>query len=408
VLRGYGELTDGKYVRTQRKLYAVKPENGSSSLAGSAFTGEWLDYAPMTDGSLAALGIRGTGSEIHRISADGGTTTSSLAHRAAAVGPFGASADGDVVAFVVSDSAHFPALQVAPGIGQIDRAWTATSFNDALDRQPRPVVETIRWPNGEGDTIEGLLYWPPGKRHAIGLPTVVALHGGPQQGVSMALAASSAPFANYPALLAARGYLVLYPVFRGSTGYGDRFTDAFAGARCSRPAADILTGVDHLVKEGWADSTRLGIGGTSFGGTTTSCIIGRTRRFRAAFVSEGSFDGISANLARPPAYSMGRRETTDRPAPWTSFDRFWTESGISTAGAIRTPTLIVHGGKDQVVSFTQSEELAAALDLIGTPYELLRFPSEGHMFSRPGNKRAKVEAEIGWLDHWMLGKPLPE
>lgn len=404
--RGYGELNNGDYRRTQRRIFEIFPESGKFLVVASQFRGEWLDYAPVSDGSLLGLGLDGMNSHIYSI-ADGEANPTPVSASNAGAGAMSASANGHIIAYAVSDSTHFTELYVSHGIGKVDHAMRMTAFNRRLDEQPRPETEVVSWLNGDGGRIEGVLYWPPGKRGMMRLPTIVVLHGGPQQGVTVSLAASSAPFANYPTLLASRGYLVLYPAFRGTTGFGDNFMRALEGARCSRPSQDVITGVDYLVSKGWADSTRLGIMGTSFGGTTTACVIGRTTQFRAAVSSEGSFDGISANGEHAsPALLTARAPSTHR-TPYNDHEYFWNESAIGNATKIRTPTLIDRGGKDEIVNPSQSQEFATALAANGVPYRLLLFPGEGHMFARPSDKRSKLEAEIAWMDHYLLGRPFP-
>lgn len=403
--RGYGELEGGGSQRTQRRLFQILPQSARFVVVASEFRGEWLDYAPIADGSLLGIGLDGLVSNIYSI-ANGAGHPTLVSPGNGGVGPMGASADGSVLAYAASDSKHFTELYVARA-GKLDRPVCVTALNRSLNEQPKPETEVVRWPNGDGDNIEGVLYWPPGKRGATNLPTIVVLHGGPQQGVTVSLAASSAPFANYPTLLASRGYLVLYPAFRGTTGFGEAFMRAIDEGRCSRASKDVLTGIDYLVSKRWADPGRLGIMGTSFGGTTTGCIIGRTTRFRAGVVSEGSFDGISANGEHAKAALETAREPATGRTPYSDHEYFWRESAIGNATRIRTPTLIDRGSKDVVVNPSQEEELATALADDGVPYRLLLFPGEGHMFSRPADKRLKVEAEIAWIDHYLLAVPLP-
>jgi dipeptidyl aminopeptidase/acylaminoacyl peptidase len=403
--RGYGELDGGVSRRTQRRLFQILPESAKLNVVASQFRGEWLDYTPVADSSVVGIGLNGLDSRIYSI-ANGGASPTIVSLENAGAGPMSASRNGAIIAYAASNAMHFTELYIARA-GKFDHPVCVTALNKSLNEQPSPEAEVVRWSNGDGDHIEGVLYWPPGKRGTKGLPTIIVLHGGPQQGVTVSLAASSAPFANYPALLASRGYLVLYPAFRGTTGFGEDFMRAIDEGRCSRASKDVITGVDYLVSKGWADAARLGIMGTSFGGTTTNCVIGRTTRFRVAVSSEGSFDGISANGQHASeALELARDPATGR-TPYNDHEYFWNESAIGNAIKIRTPTLIDRGGKDVVVNPSQSEELATALATNGVPYRLLLFPSEGHMFARPADKRLKLEAEIAWIDHYLLGLPLP-
>jgi dipeptidyl aminopeptidase/acylaminoacyl peptidase len=265
---------------------------------------------------------------------------------------------------------------------------------------PRPEIEAIRWPNGEGDEIEGVLYWPPGRRGEANLPLIVDIHGGPWSVRTENLGPFG--FAYYPALLASRGYLVLEPNYRGGTGRGDAFLHAIEGYSCSRPATDVLTGVDYLIQQGWADPDRMGVMGYSYGGLMTNCLITKTDRFRAAASGAGlwndiSYFGTADNFIQNDVRNLGE-------APWENLQNYWEESAIGGAGNITTPTLIVIGGADRRVPTTQGYELYRALVRLGVPAELLIFPGEDHGFVQPAHKLTKVRAEIRWLEHYVLGK----
>jgi dipeptidyl aminopeptidase/acylaminoacyl peptidase len=279
--------------------------------------------------------------------------------------------------------------------------WQNGGSTRVLATVEGPIREPRAAPGGSGQTVEGVLFWPPGQRGSSGLPLVVSLHGGPDLARTEALALGI-PWAFYPALLASRGYLVLEPNFRGSTGRGDAFM-RIEGAVCSLPAKDVLSGVDHLVGRGWADSARLGLFGYSFGGELTACLLGRTNRCRAAVAGSGiwneiSYYGTAENGALTSLY-LGSKP------PWESFETYWGESPISGAGRIRTPTPLTTGDADDVVPPAQSFEFYRALRANGVPAERLVFPNQGHSYTRPSFMRSKVEAEVNWLDRYLLRSP---
>jgi dipeptidyl aminopeptidase/acylaminoacyl peptidase len=195
---------------------------------------------------------------------------------------------------------------------------------------------------------------------------------------------------------------VLEANYRGGTGRGDEFLHAIEGFSCTRPATDILTGVDFLVEQGWADPERMAVMGYSYGGVMTNCIIGLTDRFRAAASGAGiwndiSYFGTADNFIQNDVRNHAM-------APWENLENYWKESAISRAGNISTPTIVTIGGADRRVPTTQGYELYRALLRMGVPAELLVFPGEPHGFRQPKHKLTKVKAELRWIDRHLKEK----
>jgi dipeptidyl aminopeptidase/acylaminoacyl peptidase len=386
-------------VRTQRRLYLLDPVGGKLEQLARDYDGElWsrdMDTTP--EGDLIANGLKSTKWTLYKINAATGRQEA-INTPDTAVSHLSVARNGKLVAFAtIGDGEVYLAKDLESLVG----ARKVTNFNSAFNAVPRPESRTVRWSNGEGDEVEGVLYFPPGKTDARGLPAVVVIHGGPWMARSEPY---YAPLAGGPVdeglLLASRGYLVLAPNYRGSTGRGDGFLSVLDGYPCSRPVADILTGVDLVVSKGWADPDRIGVMGGSYGGLLTNCIIGRTTRFKAAATAAAGWNLTSA-FTDSPSFT-GRAKT-----PWDDMRLFWEEAPISRAGNIKTPTLIIHGEADTTVSPEQAREMATALRRLRVPNEVLIFPGEGHGFTTPSNDRTQTEAKIAWLDHYLLGKPLP-
>jgi dipeptidyl aminopeptidase/acylaminoacyl peptidase len=398
---GDNEAAATRMVQTQASLYRIPLADGRITEIASAFEGEFGEAALLADGSLLVLGGLSTEVNAYRIEPNTGRVDRLSSFRGS-LQNLSASRDGKLVAFALAGREAFPELFLAPGPDSLATAVPVTDFNAALTKLPRSEIETVRWPNGEGDTIEGVLHWPPGRRGAKNLPFVVVIHGGPWLADTETLAGT---YIAYPALLASRGYLVLKPNYRGSTGRGEAFLHAIEGYACSRPSTDILAGVDHVVAQGWADAARLGVMGYSYGGVLTNCLIGRTTRFRAAASSAGVWNytsrfGTANNFYVADILYRGK-------APWENIQHYWEESAISRAGNIKTPTLVMHGGNDRGVPTMQGYEVYRALVRLEVPTELLVFPGEGHVFRKPSHKLTKVRAELAWFDHYLLGRPLP-
>jgi dipeptidyl aminopeptidase/acylaminoacyl peptidase len=234
---------------------------------------------------------------------------------------------------------------------------------------------------------------------------IVDLHGGPFSVARTEAVSLQGSFLSFPAVLAARGFLVLNPNFRGSAGRGDEFAQGIEGHRCSRPSQDVIRGVESLVARGWADRERIGLIGYSGGGGLSKCLIGRTGLFRAASTGAGVWNDIAVfSSVRGQMWSEAFFAST---SPWKDFDLWWRESPVSGLERIRTPTLIISGERDGDAP-RQGDELYRGLAARGVPVESLVFPGEGHVFTRPAHKRTKMRAEISWLEHYLLGKPRAE
>lgn len=405
-----GDTSARKVNYTQVRLNRIDITNGELQRLAPDFNGGfgtagYGNYIQMPDDKLLAIGVESTTANFYVVGQERPSFKRATNFRGM-VSNLSASGDRKVLAFVLTDNKLFQELYLAKGLEGLDSAFRVTTLNANLESVAPPEIETIRWSNGEGDTVEGVLYWPAGKRDTKNLPLIVDLHGGPWSMRTEAITVGELSYGYYPALLASRGYLVLEPNFRGSPGRGDRFLKSLEGRSCSGTSIDILTGIEHLVGKGWADPARLGVMGTSFGGQVTNCLIGRTTRFRAACSSSGvwndiSYFGTADNTIQNDIRNLGK-------APWEDNKTYWEESPISGSGNIRTPTLITIGGSDRRVPTSQAHEMYRALVRVGVRSQMLIFPGEGHVLGKPSHRRTKVEAELVWFDHYILGKPLPE
>jgi dipeptidyl aminopeptidase/acylaminoacyl peptidase len=399
VAGGLGEPGAERSLWTAGRLFRVAADGRVETLA-PGFAGSFGDFFQMPDGALVAAAQVSTGSGLYRIdpnfSGQAGQARELAAFRGL-VSRLSASRDGSRIAFVLSDGRRFPELYLANGLARLASAQPATAFNAAPGRKPMPEVETVSWPS-DGETIEGVLRWPPGRRGDRRLPLVVSLHGGPWQAASEA-AVGEFPESSYPQLLAAQGYLVLEPNYLGSLGRGDAFARAIEGFSCSRPVADVLAGVDFLTGRGWADPARVAVVGHSFGATLANCLIARSGRFRAACSSAGiwnelSYFGTADTFVLSDVRFLGK-------APWEAFAEYWRESAMSGAGDVRTPTLITIGEADRRTPVSQAWEMYRALQRRGVEAELLVFPGEAHYLLRPSHRKAKLQAELAWLDRHL-------
>jgi dipeptidyl aminopeptidase/acylaminoacyl peptidase len=228
-------------------------------------------------------------------------------------------------------------------------------------------VETVRWKNSDGGTIEGVLTKPVGFKAGTRYPLVVNPHGGPSS-------ANTESFSAVNQVLAANGFLVLQVNFRGSTGYGQEHLNANQQNWGIGDYDDIMTGVDSLIAQGLADADRMVAYGWSYGGYMTFWMSTQTDRFK--LISPGA--GLT-NL-----YSM--YSTTDIPAylgwffgtPWENEEVYEKLSPIRHVKNVKSKILIMHGANDARVPPTQADEFYRALKDLGKDVTYVRYPRQGH------------------------------
>jgi len=278
-----------------------------------------------------------------------------------------------------------------------------TGLFDRLEREiALPRQEKTEWKSSDGTTIEGVLFYPvgyePGKRY----PLVVQMHGGPME--SDKFGAGAGLVLNYVPVLAAKGYAVLRPNYRGSVGYGVAFYRDVVNGYFHNMVPDILTGVDHLVQTGVADPDKLIVMGWSAGGTLVNKLVTMTDRFKAASSGAGVANWISL-WAQTDNTSF--RRTWFGGTPWQQnapIETFWNNSPIKDVSRVKTPTLFFSGDADIRVPMPQSIEMYRALKSLNVPTHLYVGPREGHGWGDLRRLIYKANAELEWFDKYALGR----
>lgn len=307
--------------------------------------------------------------------------------------------DQNLMVFSMITKDSFEEVYIARTTEELSTPIKITSFNEELTKLDTPEIEKVSWKNSEGETIEGVLMWPPGKKGASNLPLVVDIHGGPRSSRSESVSLNGVQYYYYASLLASKGFLVLEPNYTGSTGRGEKFTNALYGKPSSKPTDDILSGVLYLIQKGWADKDRMIIKGASYGGQLTNFIIGKTDMFKVALPSCGVWNEISSFGTNDG--EMGQKVKFDGAKVWENPDLFREESAINNASKIKTPTLITHGEKDVRVPTHNSYAMYYTLKELGVPTELIIYKEEGHTYRKPSNKLAKVKAELEFIEKYI-------
>jgi dipeptidyl aminopeptidase/acylaminoacyl peptidase len=277
-------------------------------------------------------------------------------------------------------------------------------IREELPRASLSERKPYHFKSSDGLEITAYLTLPKGLP-AKNLPLVVFPHGGPW-------ARDSYGYDTFAQFLSNRGYAVLQPNFRGSTGYGKKFLNAGNGEWGRKMQDDITWGVKALVADGTVDVKRAGIAGGSYGGYATLAGVAFTPDVYAAAVAIVAPSNLITLLdAIPPYWEAGRKQMYARMADPTTADGkalLIAESPLTKAKDIVTPLLVVQGKNDPRVNVRESNQIVAAVRDNGKPVEYLVAPDEGHGFARPINNLAMVTAMEGFLVKYLGGRDQKE
>lgn len=261
--------------------------------------------------------------------------------------------------------------------------------------------ERIEWKGSDGVTVEGLLVYPIDYDSAQKYPLVVQPHGGPEESDKYTVGGIQ----YYFQALAGKGYFVLRPNYRGSSGYGNAFMRDMVGGFFKNSYLDCIAGVDALIKQGLVDPGRLAIMGHSAGGHITNKIITVTDRFKAASSSAGVANWLSLysqtdNRARRALWFGGT--PYEKGAPLAAY---LDQSPLKDAWKVKTPTLLFAGANDERVPQQQAIEMYRALKANGVPTQLTIAPREQHGWGEPRHLLAKATSEIAWFEKYVTNRP---
>ncbi|HEU0172663.1 MAG TPA: S9 family peptidase [Blastocatellia bacterium] len=291
------------------------------------------------------------------------------------------------IAYTVNDSFTADDIWVAP-IRQIDQAKKITWVNPQIRDFALAKTRVIKWKGPDNLDVEGLLVSPLGYEEGKRYPLILQIHGGPY-------GRFTDTFNSRSQLWAAKGYAVLMPNPRGSTGYGNRFATANIGDWGGKDFKDIMAGVDSLIARGIADPDKLVVMGGSYGGFMTFWTITQTDRFKAAIGHAGISDWTSfhgqSDVPGLMEYGLGGQ-------PWASAETYRKWSPMTHVDRVKTPLLITHGERDLRVPIVQAEQYYRALKMRGVETVFLRYPREGHGIQEPNHQIDLFQRQLEWFD----------
>jgi dipeptidyl aminopeptidase/acylaminoacyl peptidase len=267
-----------------------------------------------------------------------------------------------------------------------------TALNrDVLKEKTVADVESLVFKSFDGTPIEAFLTKPAHHDAAIKHPMIVMIHGGPhgQQG----------PAFNHRAqVYAGRGWAALMVNYRGSTGYGQKFSDAIARDQDGGEAKDVLEAVDAaLARYPWIDPGRLGVEGGSYGGQLTNWLVTQTDRFKAA-VPAASISNLVSHNYMSVYHDYLQQEYGAKPHVGGIADMLWQRSAIRFVNRVKTPVMFIHGDNDQLVNPAEIEQFFVALKDVGVETVMVRYPREGHGMRENGHIADVITRSIAWYE----------
>jgi dipeptidyl aminopeptidase/acylaminoacyl peptidase len=271
-----------------------------------------------------------------------------------------------------------------------------TDFNNKIATRKHGKREGITWNSTSGFEADGVLTYPhdfdPNKKY----PLVLLIHGGPT-------ATSTLAFNMTAQLMAANGWIVLQPNYRGSNHRGNAFQSAIANDAAEGPGADVLSGVETLKKKPYIDARKIAVCGWSYGGWMTAWMIGRYPEEWAAAVAGAAPVDYTDMYSLSDLNRMHRHAITASPYFGENLKSAQEQSPLKHFSKIRTPTLIMSKSNDSRVAITGSYKLWNALRDNGVKTQFIVYPGSGHLVTDPVRSQNVYDRWLNWLVQYLQG-----
>ena len=344
----------------------------------------YVTYPEAGQNRVSRIGLDGS----VRVVAEG--LTGSGLDRPYSGGEFTVAKNGSV-AVTVGDTSHPSDLAIATGNSGVRKL---TRFNSQLDAKVMGEMRKLPVRSSfDQRPIDSWMILPPDFDPAKKYPLILEIHGGPQT-------AYGPNFSTDDQLYAAAGYIVLFTNPRGSTSYGEEFTNLIDKDYPGHDYDDLMSAVDAAIATGNVDPANLFVTGGSGGGVLTAWIVGKTDRFRAAATQKPVINYLSFALTTDFAAGFSPSWRIER--PWEDPMGYWKYSPLSLVGNVKTPTLVVVGSEDYRTPVSESEQYYTALQTRGVPTALVKITgaSHGGIAARPSQAAAKASAILAWFDRY--------
>jgi dipeptidyl aminopeptidase/acylaminoacyl peptidase len=375
---------------TQTSLYLVPAANGTSKQLTTKFDlnvgtpvwsrdGHTIYFSTNVLEAIEIYSADAAGGAVKQVSRRGGTT-----------GIAEISPDGKTIIGTLSGPGQPAELY------QTSADFTSfipiTDHNAWLKDYALADTKVVKWKSKDGTEVEGLLTKPVDSEAGKKLPLLLNPHGGPT-------GASLNNFNGTVQVLAANGFAVLQPNFRGSTGKGLAFAQANKNTWGKGDYEDCMTGVDAMIASGFADPDRLGAFGWSYGGYMTFWILTQTDRFKAVSPGAG-LTNIYSMYSQNDIQRYLRWFYSDK-SPWDAMDLYWDRSPMKYVKNVKTPTMIMHGQIDTRVPIAQAQEFYQALKESNVPVEFVVYPRENHGFTEPRHQMDRVRRYVRFFAKYL-------
>lgn len=312
-------------------------------------------------------------------------------------GEFALSRDGKILVMARQSSAMPAELFAASADGSNDRQLTRHNA-ERLAKLDLNRAEHFWFDSVDGTKVHGMIVRPPGFTAGRKYPVLLVAHGGPQTQFSDAWS-----YRWNSQLLAAPGYVVLMINRRGSTGFGQKFTDEINADWGGKAYQDLMKGLEFaLARFPFMDGENVAAAGASYGGYMMAWVASQSKgRFKAIVCHAGVYNLESEYGATEELWFP---EWEFRGTPWTNkavYDQWSPHLRAAEFGKYKTPTLVIHGELDFRVPYTQGLEFFTALQRQGVPSKLLIFPDEGHWILKPQNSELWYKTVHDWLARYL-------
>lgn len=325
----------------------------------------------------------------------GGGGARTIASGASSIDDVQLSSDGKTMIYTEESGSHPSEIFRAAAAGGAPVALT--HLNDALlGSYALSPLEELSVEGAGKSRVHSFILKPPDFDPSRKYPVLFLIHGGPQGAWG-----ETWTYRWNPQVFASAGYVVVMPNPRGSTGYGQKFTDEINLDWGGKAFEDILAVADKVATLRYADANRMAAAGGSYGGYMVNWMLGHTKRFKALVSHAGVFDlrsmaGETEELWFP-IWEFGGM-------PWDKPEVYekWSPSYYVTE--FQTPTLVIHGELDYRVPVGQGMQLFTALQMNKIPSKLLLFPDEGHWILKPQNTVVWYRQFLDWVGEWLRPK----
>jgi dipeptidyl aminopeptidase/acylaminoacyl peptidase len=268
-----------------------------------------------------------------------------------------------------------------------------TDFNHEIAALAPSKAQSFEWKGPDNFQEDGILVYPPDFQKGRKYPLVLIIHGGPT-------ASSTTQFSFLSQLMAAHGYVVFSPNYRGSDNLGNAYQRAIWNDAGDGPGRDVMAGIDALKKLGFIDENKIGVTGWSYGGYMTSWLIGHYQIWKAAMAGAPVTDLYDEyNLS--DFNVTARYSFKNSPFVGDSLKNYRAQSPITYAAQMKTPTLIMHDTGDARVTITQAYSLFHALKDNGVPVKFMAIPVPGHFPGDPVRQMDVYRYWVEWMDQYL-------